>query len=155
MPNIISKLKSQGDIPFDDEKRTTWQTLLNNSLKALKVKTMEGLLVHNARDLKRKDSNILINWLKEIKSSGYVNNIGVSIYNQEDLKDLPLEILDIVQLPCSLYNQDPITKESYREITRFKIKVHARSIYYKAYLLHQPRNGREELAGSLKHIIMN
>ena len=62
--NIISKLKSQGDIPFDDEIRTTWQMLLDNSLKALKVKTMEGLLVHNARDLKRKDSNILINWLK-------------------------------------------------------------------------------------------
>ena len=133
--NIISKLKSQGDIPFDDEIRTTWQMLLDNSLKALKVKTMEGLLVHNARDLKRKDSNILINWLKEIKSSGYVNNIGVSIYNQEDLMDLPLEILDIVQLPCSLYNQDPITKESIDEITRFNIKVHARSIYLQGLLV--------------------
>ena len=28
--------------------------LLDNSLKALKVKTMEGLLVHNARDLREK-----------------------------------------------------------------------------------------------------
>ena len=129
--------------------------LLDNSLKALKVKTMEGLLVHNARDLKRKDSNILINWLKEIKSSGYVNNIGVSIYNQEDLKDLPLEILDIVQLPCSLYNQDPITKESIDEITRFNIKVHARSIYLQGLLVTPAEKWREELAESLKHIIMN
>ena len=82
-----------------------------------------------------------------------MNNIGVSIYNQEDLMDLPLEILDIVQLPYSIQS-GPHYKESIDEITRFNIKVHARSIYLQGLLVTAEKWPRG-ISRSLKHIIMN
>ena len=56
-------------------------------------------------DLSRPDSSRLLNWLLAVQKRGLVRRIGVSIYTDADLHHLPLDELQLVQLPCSLYDQ--------------------------------------------------
>ena len=50
-------------------------------------------------------SNLLIDWLSSLKRRSIVNRIGVSLYNEKMINKLPLDKLDIIQIPLSLYDQ--------------------------------------------------
>ena len=43
--------------------------------------------------------------MRTVQQRGLVRRIGVSIYAAADLDGLPLNELQLVQIPCSLYDQ--------------------------------------------------
>ena len=103
---IISKLPAQPvDQPFDDSSESVWQRTLDTTLSTLKTPQLDTLLLHSSRDLNRPDSYRLLNWLLTVQERGQVRRIGVSIYQHEELDYLPLDHMQLVQLPCSLYDQ--------------------------------------------------
>ena len=140
MPNkntfkIISKLPSQTGKHFGEESKKQWQRALETSLERLSVSSLDALLLHNAGDLARADKQPLLDWLLDIQDKGLVQRLGVSIYEERDLEGVPLNLLQLVQLPCSLYDQRFIQHGTVRSLIDQGIAVHARSIYLQGLLV--------------------
>lgn len=134
--SIISKLPPQpSDLSFTTLSQNSWQSCLESTLSRLNVSHLDSFLLHNSSDLKRPDSHILLNWLKSIQKAGLVDRIGVSIYTRSDLLDLPLSDFQIIQLPCSLYDQRLLFDGTISHILKHGIAIHARSLFLQGLLV--------------------
>ena len=78
--------------------RQSWEGSLRTSLQRLQASRLEGFLLHRASDLLALDGEALMSWLEGLRTrSGEA--YGVSIYDASELDGLPLDRLQIVQLP--------------------------------------------------------
>ena len=102
---IISKFPKQQNQDWTINSLSTWDNLLFSSLKDLKVRNLDGYLIHSLEDLKNPNFDLLLNWLIKKKENGIIKKIGISIYQSCDLKNISLENIDIVQLPLSIFDQ--------------------------------------------------
>ena len=104
--HVISKLPAHAaEQPFDAACEARWQQSLEVTLDRLQLHHLDGLLLHSAGDLARSDGCRLLDWLRTVQQRGLVCRIGLSIYTAADIEQLPLADLQLVQLPCSLYDQ--------------------------------------------------
>lgn len=148
---VISKLPAQAaDQPFDAACEARWQQALEATLERLQLPQLEGLLLHAAGDLARPDGAHLLEWLRAVKQRGQVRRIGVSIYAAADLEHLPLADLQLVQLPCSLYDQRLIADGTVQTLRSRGIAVHARSLYLQGLLVTPPERWPEGAAPALR-----
>ena len=92
----------------------TKQSDLNNyihhsvcaSLERLRVDSLETLYFHRVEDLFTNNNRLdPLEVLDELKILGKIKNIGVSIYSEDDLLQIPLDRIDAIQLPFSIYDQ--------------------------------------------------
>lgn len=149
--HLISKLPSQScEEVFDSACQVRWQESLDTTLERLHIKQLDSLLLHSPSDLSRPDSHYLLKWLRSIRRRGQVRRIGVSIYSASDLKNLPLSDLQLVQLPCSLFDQRLITDGTIHKLRSSGIAVHARSLYLQGLLVTPPERWPEALPTSLR-----
>lgn len=125
---VISKLPSNSP-------ENLWETYFQNSLKLLRTSRLHGYLLHDANDLRKPNGNALIEWLNSLRERELVDRIGVSIYSSEDLKDLPLEYIQLVQLPLSIYDQRLLQDGTVSYLNSLGISVHARSLFLQGLLL--------------------
>ena len=124
--------------------------LLMKSLQKLNISKIEGLLIHDPYEMKNNYSEFLIDWLVDIKKKNLVNKVGVSIYTRNDLKLFPLEILDIVQLPISIYDQKLINDGTISQLKGKGIDIHIRSLFLQGLLLESPKNWPDFMPQELK-----
>ena len=132
---VISKLSPQGEKKWDDSQKIVWQENFDSTLKRLQVDQLEGYLLHQSSDLIREDNEVLLDWLISLKNKSLINKIGVSIYTSDELDKLPLNELQIVQLPLSLYDQRMISNGTIKKLSNKGIEVHVRSIFLQGLLL--------------------
>ena len=106
------------------------------SLKNMKLKKVYGLLVHRSEDLLKKGGNLLVQKLNELKTNGYVDKIGVSVYGVSILEEIfKLFNPDIVQIPINIFDQKAYL-DGFLDILKQKnIEIHARSIFLQGLLL--------------------
>ena len=76
------------------------------SLKNLKIKKFECLLLHSANSLLNKNADEIYKSIKNMKTNGLTNKIGISIYDPRELDDIwdnwkP----DIIQCPLNIFDQ--------------------------------------------------
>jgi len=148
---VISKLPAQAaDQPFDAACEARWQQSLEATLERLQLPQLDGLLLHAAGDLARPDGARLLNWLRTVQQRGQVRRIGVSIYAAADLEPLPLADLQLVQLPCSLYDQRLIADGTVQTLRSAGIAVHARSLYLQGLLVTPPERWPDAVAPALR-----
>ena len=114
---IITKGKSQSDLQIIIDN-------IKNSIENMHIEKLYGFLFHDSSVVYSKDS---MDSLNRIKSNGYVENIGVSIYTPEEaLKALEYDI-DIIQVPYNLFDSR-LDKVSFFEKAKEKsIEIYARS----------------------------
>ena len=74
-----------------------------------------------------------------MQERGLVERIGVSIYEASELEALPLEQLQLVQLPLSVYDQRMIKNGTIERLQSRGIAIHVRSIFLQGLIL-QPRD---------------
>lgn len=132
---ISTKLTSQISKSFTKNDKSKWEGALLKSFKNIRKDSFDSLLIHNPQDLKKIGSEYLINWLISIRERGLVKRIGVSIYEAKDLLNIPREILNLVQLPLSLYDQRMINNGTIKNLKNQGIDIHARSIYLQGLVL--------------------
>ena len=134
--HIITKTPklSREEIKKNDLKLLNYT--LRKSLNLLNQKSFYGILVHNSLDLLLDGGRYISDALNKFKEQGLVKNIGVSIYNSENL-DKICKILnpDIVQLPVNVIDQRFIKDGSLKFLKNKNIEIHARSIYLQGLLL--------------------
>ena len=125
---IISKLRSKA--PED-----TWEKSFEASLNKLKTNKLDTFLLHRAHDLLDTNGTCLMKWLKGLQSKGQIERIGVSIYDESNLDSLPLEHIQVVQLPLSIYDQRLLKNGTIDRLKNLGIAVHVRSIFLQGLLL--------------------
>ena len=131
---IISKLTS---IPKEIDDIESWivnQT--KESLSRLKLKKLYGMLLHRPDDLLSKNSEDIYRGLQKIKNLGYVEKIGISIYEPEILYSLLEKFdLDIVQAPLNIVEQRILSNNYHKKLKEKNIELHVRSVFMQGLLL--------------------
>jgi len=133
--HITSKLPSQTSRHFSIDDISRWERAFQQSCKRLGVQSLYGFLLHNTADLLKPGSKYLIQWLYSLRERGLVEKLGVSIYSSKELDRLPIELLELVQLPLSLYDQRCLTDGTISWLKSIGSKIYARSIYLQGLLL--------------------
>ena len=149
--NVTTKLSTSDFNSFNPENIKICQEKLEASLRNLKIKSIDTLLIHNSSDLKKSGNKFFINWLHEIKNSKLVNKIGVSIYRPEDLKGIEREFMDVVQLPLSLYNQEFLNNSILENLKRLGCQIQVRSIFLQGLLLTPSKEWPKGINNKLKN----
>jgi aryl-alcohol dehydrogenase-like predicted oxidoreductase len=108
---------------------------VRESLRLLRIDCLDGLLVHSFDDLTVPGGEDLLAALLELKSEGIVRRLGVSIYDPGSLKALLHLPLDLVQLPCNVFDQRFEQAGLIDELAARGVEVHARSVYLQGLLL--------------------
>ena len=132
---ISSKLDLRYQNKTKMELYTALEDSLFNSLDNLKLASLDCLLIHRSSDLLNEDSHLLIDWLLETKNRGLIKRIGVSVYNDDNIYKLPLEKIDLVQIPISVFDQRSIKSGLVTYLATKGIEVQARSIFLQGLIL--------------------
>ena len=135
---VITKLP---EVPKNCNIRSWITSQLKLSLSRLSINSVYGLLLHRPWQLKGPLGNETLLTLEELKQSGIIKKIGISIYDPEDLDGLPLKAIDIVQAPYNIFDRRLITSGAAAKLKDLGIELHARSIFLQGLLLI-PRQDR-------------
>ena len=93
----------------------------------MRTDNLYGLLVHDPSDLQGLDGTMLMSWLISLKERGLIEHIGVSIYSSDELEWIPIDQVNIIQLPVSIYDQRLIKNNTIAKLHEYGISIHARS----------------------------
>jgi len=132
---LISKLPSQNQPYFTADDWLSWEQAFQRTLVRLGQPALDGLLLHNAADLRKPGGEYLRAWLISLRERCLVRRLGVSIYGPADLDGVPPDLLDLVQLPLSLYDQRLLADGTIARLRDQDCALHARSLYLQGLLL--------------------
>ena len=116
-----------------------WEDSFMTSLQRLQAPNLDGYLLHRSSDLLSPDGDALLDWLESLRERGLVQRIGISIYDASEVEDLPIDRLQLVQLPISVYNQSLICDDTLKRFQDLGVAVHARSVLLQGLLLQSPQ----------------
>jgi len=125
---LISKLPAQAD-------PDGWEQSFQASLKRLQTDKLDGFLLHRPADLLGPQGARLLDWLESLRERGLVHRLGVSIYDASELEGLPMDRLQLVQLPLSIYDQRLLLDGTVDQLKSAGLAVHARSLLLQGLLL--------------------
>ena len=109
------------------------------SLNRLKLESLYGLLLHDLESLFSRDSHQLVTVLEGMKASGFIDKLGVSIYNPNNLdRVIDLINLDIVQAPLNLIDRRLIASGWLEKLKLMGVEIHTRSSFLQGLLLLEP-----------------
>lgn len=124
-----------------------------NSLKKLKLESVYGLLIHDARDLECDGADNLFETLLELKESGEAHKIGLSVYNEAQI-DMALDNypIDIIQLPLSILDQRLLKSGHLALLRKRGVEIHVRSTFLQGLLLMDPNMLTAQFDTVKKHL---
>lgn len=136
--NLTTKLPG---IPINHPKIGEWiSNQINGALSRLRVSQLYGVLVHHSQQLLGKQGEEIFLSLEQIKKSGVVKKIGVSIYSPNELELLTKKyVLDIVQAPINILDNRLERDGWLHKLNKLGIEVQARSIFLQGLLLMNKR----------------
>ncbi len=112
---------------------------IEQSIKNLKVDNIDTLLIHNVEALSQPD---LPELCSKIKSYFPIDNIGISIYSEDDItssihnyKDLLF--FDVIQVPVNVLDTRFIESEVFKYLQKKKIRFDLRSIFLQGALINK------------------
>ena len=132
---LISKLPAQPQPEFTPQDVDAWEQALHASCQRLGVCGLDALMLHAPADLAKPGGQHLEAWLLGLRERGVVQRIGISIYAAEDLDGVNPALLDLVQLPLSLYDQRLLQNGTLARLRARGTAIHARSLYLQGLLL--------------------
>jgi aryl-alcohol dehydrogenase-like predicted oxidoreductase len=130
---IISKLSLDNKLQNND----IFQHLESN-LKILNTKYYHGYMIHNFKDLKKYPE--IYGQLQNAKTRGYINNIGISLYEEYEIIDVVDNYnFDFIQVPFNLLDNEKSKRDILKRAKNKKIDIHVRSIFLQG-LFFTPNN---------------
>ena len=106
------------------------------SCSRLGVCRLDALLLHAPGDLvETPGGQHLESWMLDLRDRGAVRRLGVSIYTDQDLNGVNPALLDLVQLPLSLFDQRLLQNGTISRLRANGTAIHARSLYLQGLLL--------------------
>ena len=105
------------------------QEKLEQSLKKLRLSSIEGLLIHNPDDWKIKGMK---EFALELRNSKVINKFGLSIYDKKQIPNN--ELIDLIQVPGNIFNQKLISSKELVDFNKQGGTVIIRSIFIQGLL---------------------
>lgn len=113
-------------------KKTIFESV-KDSLYKLQIDYVNGYMLHEAKDMY---DTITIENMKDIKSKGFVKNLGVSIYETEDaIYASEQNWIDYIQIPYNIFDQKLNYTDFFLNTNRNNKKIFARSPFLQGLLL--------------------
>lgn len=95
-----------------------------------------GVLVHDPHNITPECLEDVRDFLTRIKASGWVKQVGVSVYTHADVEAFHAVLCpDVIQIPLNPFNQEFLTQSFQRYCEAHCIEVHARSLFLQGVLL--------------------
>ena len=131
---IITKLPR---LPADIVDVQEWvSNQISGSLSRLKASSIYAVLLHKPNDLFGIHGSMLADALLNSKRLGFVQKIGVSIYEPDELVELmPILKIDLVQAPLNIIDRRLETSGWLRRLKEYGVEVHTRSSFLQGLLL--------------------
>lgn len=131
---LVTKLPA---IPDDCSDVSGWvQEQICASLSRLGVSAVYGLLLHRPGQLLGTGGEILYQTLQDLKETGRVQKVGVSVYAPSELEKLTARFyFDLVQAPLNLIDRRLYTTGWLRRLKDSGVEVHTRSAFLQGLLL--------------------
>ena len=136
---IIYKIPPISSETINDNDLSKIYINLNRTIKKFKKNSLKDLFLHSYSDLEKKGSEKLFNLLLNFKKNTQVQNIGVSLYDRNQVDSVLQNYdFDTIQIPFNILDNN-FTKTNYlKKIKKRNIKIHARSIFLQGLLLMDP-----------------
>ena len=131
---FTSKLSPQSDLFFTLESIPQWEKNLFSYTRQFEGRLLACFFCSRYFDLSKDGSNHLRSWILSLKDRGLIKNIGISIYESADLEQVDLSMVDVVQLPYSVYDQRMLANGTLKMLRSKNIQVHARSVFLQGLL---------------------
>ena len=134
---IITKLPA---VPGDSKDLNQWVfDQIQQSMTRLRVKQLYGVLLHRPNQLLEGIGPSLYAALQSIKSAGWTEKIGVSVYGPTELDPLfNAYALDLVQAPLNILDRALVESGWASKLQSAGVEVHARSAFLQGLLLMPP-----------------
>tara|TARA_B100001057_G_scaffold470994_1_gene532895 strand:+ start:188 stop:1030 length:843 start_codon:yes stop_codon:yes gene_type:complete len=131
------KIKVNTKIPaldFNKNIRESIFLMIEKSLKKLKIKNFESILLHQPSQLFERKGKEIIKSLEELKKYKLTKKIGYSVYSPVELKNLiKIHKPDLVQIPISIADKR-FKKNFLKKLKSLNIELHGRSIFLQGLL---------------------
>ena len=134
-PEIYTKLPK-----LENHEYKELSSIFSLSLNQLKVKKIEGLLLHNSKDWLYPETKIFI---EHIIKTGKINSFGLSIYDENDIHID--ENISILQIPGNIFNQQIFYSDKINNFQKNHGIIHIRSIFIQGLLLMKPESIPQKL----------
>ncbi|MBM7572154.1 aldo/keto reductase [Aquibacillus albus] len=116
------------------------ELVVKNSLTKLKRNKIYGVMFHNISDLFKVNGGKLYSKLLELKKKNYIEKIGFSVYDSEEIDFLLNKYtFDIIQLPINVLDQRLINSGHLSKLKSKDIEVYSRSLFLQGLLLMNPK----------------
>ena len=124
---------------------------IEQSIKNLNVDNIDTLLIHNVEALSQPD---LPELCSKIKSYFPIDNIGISIYSEDDITNSihnykDLLFFDVIQVPANVLDRRFIESEVFKYLQEKKIRFDLRSIFLQGALINK-ENAKKLLQDGLE-----
>ena len=136
---FITKFNSGVKNSFSEEDINKLEKNFEKTLERLKTNNIDSFLIHDPNDMKKNNNHLLINWLHKLKLQGKINRVGISIYEKSDLESMPLNEIEVIQMPISIYDQRLLKDSFINKILDNNITIHIRSIFLQGLLLQNSK----------------
>jgi hypothetical protein len=132
--NLVTKLPA---VPDDCNDVSRWvKEQVAASLFRLGVNAVYGLLLHRPQQLLESDGKTLYLALQELKKTGQVQKVGVSVYAPGELDRLSAQYrFDLVQAPFNLVDRRLHTSGWLQRLKDDGVEIHTRSAFLQGLLL--------------------
>tara|TARA_B100000029_G_scaffold424873_1_gene432959 strand:- start:33 stop:947 length:915 start_codon:yes stop_codon:yes gene_type:complete len=150
-PNIITKISRIS--PNDENEEGTFRRMKQSvidSKKKLNNEKITSYLLHNPEDMNDKK---IIKSMIRLKEENMVENIGVSTYDENDVKKfLEIPEFDIIELPINLFDLRLVNSKLIEEIDHERKIIFARSIFLQGLFFLKPNELPLELKFAKKYL---
>jgi len=136
---IVTKTPALAQDEIDVSHRQAVIDAVDRSRHSLGVKQLFGVLLHHAADLRKPGAHHLVAALCDVQQRGWVERIGVSVYDAEDLVAVEQQFRpDIVQLPFNVLDRRLQQSGWLDRLKNMNTQIHARSVFLQGLLLMEP-----------------
>lgn len=131
---VVTKLPS---VPNSVNNIDSWvNEQITGSLSRLCERRIYGLLLHRPKELLAENGEAIFQSLQQLKSSGVIQKIGVSVYSPDELAILLSNFdLDLVQFPLNLVDRRFAKSGWIDRLKKKGIEIHTRSVFLQGLLL--------------------
>ena len=134
--NVITKLPAIPDVTPAENVEDWVKVKVYESLDKLKTKKLYGLLLHEPSQLLKQFQVPILTALSDLKSSGLIHKIGVSIYDAKELDAIfKIYQMDLVQVPFNPFDRRILDSGWLSRLKHLGVEVHVRSVFLQGLLL--------------------
>jgi aryl-alcohol dehydrogenase-like predicted oxidoreductase len=136
---IVTKTAPIGGVRIESRDKTKILDALALSMERLRIDRLYGVLVHHANDLGKQGWEHLVDALTEARSRGWVERIGASVYNDDELQLVESRFVpDIIQGPFNQLDTRLTSSKCFSRLKAGGTEMHARSVFLQGLLLMPP-----------------